>query len=476
MYPFAETTLVSDCASGTSSDGEEAGTAKVAPRPTQGQSLEQNILGEVQGLVDSCHAVEAEKILLMGGRRAVALKAHVDSLFLGDTEEGTRLKVGDWTLYCRLMYGDRILEILDVVWPPNPACWVRFVFEARLQVSSYKRFQGVVGNVCKVANRFWSKERGVFKEAVDPRLLYSAKHRRVMHAIRREHGMGVKQVLAVTMNEAQHATHFGDVDSVRGVAMCAAFTMAVVMGGLRPRTLTAIRFKDLSLFVGCAVVDGRSVCVPCVTIVFKEEKFDDMQGPREGMDVPHCEGYAEQIYCSCAYWIYRLLVFRGLFPVFDPLKLVMVGDNLNVKPECLDYFLFCDVDSNYWLDTAPSSVSTIGSWNKALLERMGSPGRGFSAHRSGFVSRTCILAILASRGKELSAGTIELVIRSGGWQAGTRARMVLRVYARDSSLRSTCMTRRRRARRQGDKASASTGSAQRRRCAESPLGVHCLAQ
>ena len=47
------------------------------------------------------------------------------------------------------------------------------------------------------------KERGVLKEAVDPRLLYSAEHRMVMHAIRREHGMGVKQVLAVTMNEAQ---------------------------------------------------------------------------------------------------------------------------------------------------------------------------------------------------------------------------------------------------------------------------------
>ena len=110
---------------------------------------------EVHAGVPIAGCCEAEKILLMGGRRAVALKAHVDSLFLGNTEEGTRLKVGDWTLYCRLMYGDRIPEILDVVWPPQPECWVRFLVEARLQVSTYKRFQGVVGNVCEVANRFW---------------------------------------------------------------------------------------------------------------------------------------------------------------------------------------------------------------------------------------------------------------------------------------------------------------------------------
>ena len=45
--------------------------------------------------------------------------------------------------------------------------------------------------------------------------------------------MGVKQVLAVTMDEARNATHFGDVESVRGVAMCAAFTIGTVMGGRR---------------------------------------------------------------------------------------------------------------------------------------------------------------------------------------------------------------------------------------------------
>ena len=85
--------------------------------------------------------------------------------------------------------------------------------------------------------------------------------------------MGVKQVLAITMDEARNATHFGDAESVRGVAMCAAYTIGTVMGGRRPRTLTAIRLRDLRLYVGSVVIDGVSVCVPCVSITFKEEKI-----------------------------------------------------------------------------------------------------------------------------------------------------------------------------------------------------------
>ena len=431
MCALADKSEASDLASGTSSDEDEAASGNPTfAQPKHGASPEQIIIREVQDIIDNSHVVEAEKILCGGGRSAASLQAHVERLFLGNTEEGSRMKLGDWTLYCKLMYKGSIPEIRDVQWPPSAECWTRFLLEARVRVSSYKRFQGVVGNVCEVANRFWSKELGVLKEGVDPRLVYSAEHSRTMHTIKREHGMGVKQVLAVTMDEARNATHFGDAESVRGVAMCAAFTIGTLMGGRRPRTLTGIRLRDLKLFVGRVVVDGVVVRVPCVSITFREEKYDDIQGPREATDVPHCEGYAELRYSSCAYWIYRLLVFRGAFFVFDPIKHANVGDTLKVKPECLDYFLFCDVRANFWIDTAPSSVSAIGIWNKTLLIRMGSPGRGFSAHRSGFVSRTCILAILASKGKELSPGTIEVMIRWGGWQAVTGARTLLRIYAR----------------------------------------------
>ena len=46
------------------------------------------------------------------------------------------------------------------------------------------------------------------------------------------------------------------------------------------------------------------------------------------------------------------------------------------------------------------------------------------------MSRTCILAIMESKGNELSPGVIEMLVRAGGWQAVTGATTVLRVYAR----------------------------------------------
>ena len=135
--------------------------------------------------------------------------------------------------------------------------------------------------------------------------------------------------------------------------------------------------------------------------------------------------------CSGAFFLFLI-----------PPKLVMVGDNLNVKPgvSWLLPFLRC----GFKLLARHCSVKRLHDrvLEQSVIGKDGFTGaKPFLHHRSGFVSRTCILAILASRGKELSAGTIELVIRSGGWQAGTRARTVLRVYARNSSLWSTCMTR-----------------------------------
>ena len=121
--------------------------------------------------------------------------------------------------------------------------------------------------------------------------------------------------------------------------------------------------------------------------------------------------------------VYRLLVIRGAFFMFDPIKRAKVGDILHFRPECCEHFLLRNMRANFWIDTAPSSVSQIRIWNRTLLMRMGSLGRGFSAHRSGLVSRTCILAILASK-------AIEVMIRWGGWQAVTGAKTVLRIYAR----------------------------------------------
>ena len=55
-----------------------------------------------------------------------------------------------------------------IQWPPRARCWLRFLFEARVLVSSHKRFQCLVGNVNEVADRLWRKTLGVCTEDIDP--------------------------------------------------------------------------------------------------------------------------------------------------------------------------------------------------------------------------------------------------------------------------------------------------------------------
>ena len=259
-------------------------------------------------------------------------------------------------------------EINDIAWPPSRDEWLRYLAEAREKTASYKRFQGVVGNVCEVTKRYWYHKLGVPEDDLDPRHLYRADHYRMMHVIKREHGLGVKQIAPITMHEARNATHFADAHSIRGVAACAAFSVGTLLGGRRPRTLTAILLEDLYLYAGLVKIDSQEVVVPCMRVKFRQEKFDDKQGPREATDEPHYDGilssYSAEFWISCAFWVYRLLVLRGVFVVFDPILTAKEGDVLHISSDCLQYYLFCDVQPNYWIDTAPTSVGTIGSWNK----------------------------------------------------------------------------------------------------------------
>ena len=62
-----------------------------------------------------------------------------------------------------------------------------------------------------------------------------------------EHGVGV-QVEAITMAEFRTATCFADHDSVQGMAECAAFTLAALLGSKRARPFTAVRLRDVKLF------------------------------------------------------------------------------------------------------------------------------------------------------------------------------------------------------------------------------------
>lgn len=118
------------------------------------------------------------------------------------------MKQGDWNLFCRLVYGKEIPRIQDVQWPAGRGAWLDFVLDLWPQVSSYKCLQGAIGNVCKVANRYWSHQLDKDPAAIDPRVLYRAEHSRAMHTVKREHGLGVRQVEAISIMEARSGCNF----------------------------------------------------------------------------------------------------------------------------------------------------------------------------------------------------------------------------------------------------------------------------
>ena len=404
--------------------------------PVQGesnaaQSIEDTVLKALTCVIDEERGREAEVVMRQSGREGRNLEGHIKSLFKGDTEEGTRMKLGDWYLFCRLMYGKDIPRFANVTWPPGRDDWLEFLVDLRPQVSSYKCFQGVIGNVCEVANRYWSRVLEEDLAAIDPQMLHRAEQHRAMNAMKRECGLGEMQVEAISMREALSGCNLADAYSLQGMAAAASLSKGCWMGGRRPRTLTAIKLRDVEFTAQVVKGKGVRTCVPGVAITFREEKYDDIQGARSAQDHSEEHGdFEKHMPKSCAFWLYRMLVVRDIFELHDPIRSVRGGEKLVNKQHCMDFYLFCEVAAKAWVDTAPVSITTISWWTKVLLKRMNSRPQEFSAHRSGVVTRACILAILESEGKVLPPGRLDITIRWGGWQCVTGEKTVMRIYAR----------------------------------------------
>ena len=336
-----------DMAGGTSEDedaaAERAEAKEKSSKPgMQPLSAEDKVYNSLAVVLDDAHAVEVEVLMAGHTRDAGTLQAHSDDLFQGASKAGYRAKMGHWLMYLKIAYPGQqnVVPLPNVVWPPTLPAWKTFLWSAREQISSYGSFSNAVINVCWLGTRHFSAKTGQGSAQLDPRQLYSQEHLSTMVLIRREYGTAVKQVEAITIHEALNATHFADITSVRGVSQCAAFTMGALMGGRRPRTLTAIRLRDVKLTVGLGEVDGQQVKVPHAVVTFTDEKYMDLQGDRKATDEPYYSGYAAHIWNSPAYWIYRQLVMRGCFDSFDPILTLNVGDEIKVAETCLPYFLF----------------------------------------------------------------------------------------------------------------------------------------
>lgn len=377
--------------------------------------------GEVEAYCQGTHAgVLSEK-----------WKEWIHGKFAANTRVGVQNKMHDWRLFLSALDCPGNAE--TVCWPPEEAAWLDFLHLARAAVSSYKRFRCVVGNVCEVGCAFAAQRTGKPPCQFDPRLRYAAVHRRALQNLKRQYGMGVRQVKGITMSEARNMFRFIDPSSIKDVSRMAAFSMGVTLGGRRSRTLTSIRIAHLA-FTAEEVSLGdaqKRVLAPCVVITFHDEKVMDEAGPR--MSGERCWGWHEAdatwLQRGCSYWLYRLMVLRGMFTKKDPLLSAKKGDVLQLRPDARDFFVFCGCSDDYWVDAMAVRPGTISNYNRELLRRFGSDPRGFSSHRRGCVTRACTLDVMEHEGKQLSDGTLNAIARWGGWQAFTGVRTLLRVYA-----------------------------------------------
>ena len=362
------------------------------------------------------------------------LEAHCAQLWSGNTADGTKLKIRAWDLAVRTLYGEDLsLDAMNKRWPPTREAWVAFLVALRLQVLSYKRFRGVVGTFCLIAKRHFGVLRGVPPDSMDPSMEHRLAHAATCKTMARECGLKLRQVQGIDQSEASSGVFWADADTLKGLSQAAAWAVGCLLGGRRPRSLTAIKMRHVQFRAQRVVVDGRYVLVPAVAVEFPEEKFDDEQGARSQTEsYDRWEDYGALFEShGCSIWLYRQCVLRGAFEGEDPIKGAKAGDVLCFKPGAMDWYLFCQVSHDTWVNTVPIGVNTLGDWTKTLLKRMGRPGRGFSAHRRGFVTRACIHAVLRARakGEGIPHSVMDLIVRAGGWQGVTGIMTVLRTYA-----------------------------------------------
>ena len=396
---------------------------------------------EMRMVVALQNALDEDSIAAMDGAAvdvSSRLYNHVRQDFYANTESLSRQKRADWGMYSRFMCEGKTKDIDELPWPPTCKSWVQFMIDLRPKVGSQPRFNQVLHHVCSCASSFWGRARGVQEACIDPRSMYARVHTSTDSMLQREYGFSVSQVAPITQYEAINGPYFCGQDRVREIMMGAAWCMGAALGGRRPRTLSSLRLEDVTLRAVLAQRQGHGseeVLVPELEAVLKDEKTQDVKGFRVIKDPQQGREHYDDWYInSAAYWGYRLLCIRGVFLVEDPLRHAMPGDVLQIRPRAKAFFLFCAsravCTADWWLDCKPVGVDTLGDFTREVLQRMGQKPRGFSAHRSGAVTRACIIAILSARGLGMDQAIVESILRLGGWQAVTGAMTVFRVYAR----------------------------------------------
>lgn len=326
----------------------------------------------------------------------------------GGTKSAERRMANGWAWYEAFCKGHDV----DIsVWPPSWSVWQAFMTNLRAFVSSRDAFHTVYNSVCTYGSRKYGGTK-VHKA-------FGSAPKRLLCILHRHYGSDVRQVVYINATEARNFQKFVDRDCMVGMVGAASFAFGLTGGGKRARTVTGIRLRDVEVNVEEAFVGGKRVLVPAFQVTLVDEKFSDAMGARSVREwLTGVEGYdlwAERTY---SWWLYRLLVVREAFDIYDPMKNggVQVGDGLRFKKGTSNWFLFCFVRGDLVVNTRPLSMNMLNTMTSKLLMRMGSEPRGYSAHRKGCVTRAMERELLVGGdGQGLNENLKAVLVRWGGW-------------------------------------------------------------
>eukprot|EP00884_Botryococcus_braunii_P012961 jgi/Botrbrau1/21666/Bobra.43_1s0065.1 len=331
-----------------------------------------------------------------------------------------------WAHFCMWKYGINVPGFQETLeeFPPTIYEWEAFRLWTRARTSSYDAFRTNWGYINTIGTEYWAaKPEGEMRtrEQCSPVVIYSARHKKGLAMIRRAWPVRLRECEPITMDEARSGPHFCDESSVIGVFHGAAWMMGVVLGGKRSRTLVAMRAGDVVFRVARRRVGGSGGKQRIVEVVvsFREEKYDNKYGPRALVDNPPDNMAEGEVKESFGYWAYKLFQARGLFDTKHPMMEEALGATFQVRDECKEFYVFCRLSGLVWVDTLPPLTADLSRWTGQLLSRMGSEKRGFSAHRSGYVTRAVTKRVMETGGTEIPESFVAALTRSSGWEAGS---------------------------------------------------------
>jgi hypothetical protein len=268
------------------------------------------------------------------------------------TNSACTQRVYAFSHFCLFAYGGKVpsFEVVMRAWPPTETMWPEYLADARATAGSHDSCKLEVSHVCTVGITYWGQQQ-VPREASDPRILYREQHKRMCGMLGREFGLSRSQVQPITMEEARSGPYFCDRDSVMGLLEGCAWTLGALLGGRRPRTLTAMRAADVVFKIDETQVAGQPVPVRVVVakVTFREEKVDDVQGPRFLQDDLGKAIKADKLMWSFGQWVYEGFRLRGLFQVTDPLHVGRIGQTIRVRDECGMFYVFCKACDVCWV-------------------------------------------------------------------------------------------------------------------------------